>query len=89
MEAEQDGEGIFNIASEAVDRYFQQSAGPKRNVAVLMFDSKGDLRIKGLTNRSAMSDSVGVCGCRSLYTFPSCIEEVVPAVSDAGTMWFP
>lgn len=46
-----------------------------------MFDSKGDLRINGLLNRSAISNGVGVCGSRSLYTFPSCIEEVVPAVS--------
>lgn len=64
-----------------MNRHFQQSTNAKRHVAVLMFDSKGDLRINGLLNRSAMSDGVGVCGSRSLYTFPSCIEEVVPAVS--------
>lgn len=81
LESAQDGDAIFNIASEAVNRYFQQPANSKRHVAVLMLDTKGDLRVNGLINRSAMSDGVGVCGIRSLYTFPSCIEEVVPAVS--------
>lgn len=82
LEASQDGNAIFDTASEAVDTYFRQlSANSKRHVAVLMFDAKGDLKIKGLTNRSAISDGVGVCGSRSLYAFPSFLEEVAPAVS--------
>jgi hypothetical protein len=85
LETARDGAALLDIASAAVDKYFQYfqnlSVNSKRHVAVLMFDAKDDLRIEGLINHSALSNEVGVCGTRSLYTFPSCLEEVVPAVS--------
>ncbi|KAI5842573.1 putative peptidase family-domain-containing protein [Morchella snyderi] len=86
LETARDGAALLNIASAAVDKYFQYfqnlSVNSKRHVAVLMFDAKDDLRIEGLINHSALSNEIGVCGTRSLYTFPSCLEEVVPAFTD-------
>ncbi|KAH0609572.1 uncharacterized protein H6S33_013058 [Morchella sextelata] len=86
LETARDGAALLDIASAAVDKYFQYfqnlSVNSKRHVAVLMFDAKDDLRIEGLINHSALSNEVGVCGTRSLYTFPSCLEEVVPAFTD-------
>ncbi|RPB15214.1 hypothetical protein P167DRAFT_483266 [Morchella conica CCBAS932] len=86
LETARDGAALLDIASAAVDKYFQYfqnlSVNSKRHVAVLMFDAKDDLRIEGLINHSALSNEIGVCGTRSLYTFPSCLEEVVPAFTD-------
>ena len=80
-EASQDVQGIWDIASEAVEDYFGEIApATKRHVAVLVLDAKGELRFGDLINRSAFSNGLGLCGSRSLYTLPSCLEEVVSAV---------
>jgi hypothetical protein len=49
---------------------------------VVVLDAKGDLQLKGIAGHSALNDGLGIIGSRSLYTLPSCIEEVVPAFTD-------
>ncbi|CAZ82654.1 unnamed protein product [Tuber melanosporum] len=84
-EASRDVRGIWDIASEAVEDYFGEIAPvTKRHVAVLILDAKGDLRFGDLMNRSAFSNGMGLCGSRSLYALPSCLEEVVSAFSDCS-----
>ncbi|PWW80677.1 hypothetical protein C7212DRAFT_350072 [Tuber magnatum] len=84
-EASQDVQGIWDIASEAVEDYFGEIApATKRHVAVLILDAKGDLRFGDLINRSAFSNGLGLCGSRSLYTLPSYLEDVVSAFSDCS-----
>ncbi|RPA98889.1 hypothetical protein L873DRAFT_1686008, partial [Choiromyces venosus 120613-1] len=84
-EASQDVQGIWDTASEVVEDYFGETApATKRHVAVLIIDAKGDLRFGDLANRSAFSNGLGLCGSRSLYTLPSCLEEVVSAFSDCS-----
>jgi hypothetical protein len=65
-----------------VDDYFCTFTTAKLYIAVVVLDAKGDLQLKGIAGHSALNDGLGIIGSRSLYTLPSCIEEVVPAFTD-------
>jgi hypothetical protein len=81
LENAQDVDGLWDMASTAIDNYFGQFApATKRYVAVLILDAKGDLRFNDFANRSSFNNGMGVCGSRTLYTLPSYLEEVVSAV---------
>lgn len=61
--------------------YFGPGAA-KRYVAVVLLDAKGDLRFEGISGHSALGDGLGIAGSLSLFTLPSCIEEVGPSFID-------
>ena len=81
LEEAQDGSEMRRLVGEAVKGLFPSSKQAKRYVAALVLDAKGDLQIPGNTSKYALSDGLGIVGSRSLYTLPSCVEEVVPTVS--------
>jgi hypothetical protein len=83
-EAAGDGKTLRRIADNAIDSYFRFNPAEKsrRYFATVFLDARGDLRIKGITTSSALDGGLGIVGSRSLYTLPSCVEEVVPAFSD-------
>lgn len=76
-----DGRTLRAIAKRAIEKHFGDLSPTKRYVAVVFLDATGDLQINGITHHSALDGNIGIIGSRSLYTLPSCIEEVVPAVS--------
>lgn len=81
LEDMQDVDSLWDIISGAVESHFgHEVPAAKRHVAVLILDAKGDLRFKDFVNRSSISNGLGIFGSRSLYTLPSCLEEVVSAV---------
>lgn len=80
LETAQDGQGIRDMVNESLKDLLGSRELPNRHVAVLVFDAKTDLQVPGIVGRSAISDGLGIIGSRSLYTLPSCIEEIVPTV---------
>jgi hypothetical protein len=74
------GAELLKIVQRAVEAHFGRAAVGKRYVGVVVLDARGDLQIEGITHHSALSDGIGMVGSRSLYTLPSCIEEVVSSV---------
>ena len=78
---------LFDIASAAVKSYFQPLAGQKQYVSVLILDSHWDKQAKTITGHAALGGGGGdlqlaIFGSQALQSYPSSIEEVVPAFSD-------
>lgn len=78
---------LFNIAKEAVEGYFKPTPGQKQYVSVLFLDTHFDKSSGTITGHAALGGSVGdlqlaICGSHALQSYPSSIEEVVPAFSD-------
>ncbi|KAI5817035.1 putative peptidase family-domain-containing protein, partial [Pyronema omphalodes] len=83
IEQTENGEALKQLVKQAVDKHLGSGfTAIKRYIAVVLIDAKGHLQFQGLSNQSALNDGLGIIGSRSLYTLPSCIEEVVPALSD-------
>ena len=84
--AERKGE-LFTIAMEAVKGYFKPMPGQKQYVSVLLLDSHWDTQRKTVTGHAALGGGGGeiqlaIFGSHALQSYPACIEEVVPALSD-------
>ncbi|KAG9229746.1 zinc metallo protein-like proteinase [Amylocarpus encephaloides] len=78
---------LFNIATEAVKNYFKSLPGQKQYVSVLILDAHWDKQAQTITGHAALGGGGGdlqlaICGSHALQSYPSCIEEVVPAFSD-------
>ncbi|KAL1982447.1 hypothetical protein VTN96DRAFT_1294 [Rasamsonia emersonii] len=78
---------LFNIAMKAVKDYFRPHADQKRYVAVLLLDSHWDTASQTITGHAALGSSsdnvkMAIFGSHSLQSYPSCLEEVVPAFTD-------
>ncbi|CAG8972904.1 hypothetical protein HYALB_00001324 [Hymenoscyphus albidus] len=78
---------LFSTASEAVKNHFQSLPGQKQYVSVLILDSHWDKEAQMITGHAALGGGGGdlqlaICGSHALQSYPSCIEEVVPAFSD-------
>ncbi|TVY73332.1 putative zinc metalloproteinase [Lachnellula suecica] len=78
---------LFSIASEAVKGYFQPLPGQKQYVSVLLLDAHWDKSTQTITGHAALGGGGGeiqlaVFGSQALQSYPSCIEEVVPAFTD-------
>lgn len=81
MEKSQNGKGLREVIRKAVFSYFGASTA-KRYVAVVLLDAKGDLQFKEISGHSALGDGLGIAGSLSLFTLPSCVEEVGPSFID-------
>jgi len=78
---------LFAIASEAVKDHFKPVPGQKQYVSVLLLDSHWDKSSQTITGHAALGGGGGeiqlaIFGSHALHTYPSSIEEVVPAFSD-------
>merc|ERR1711977_324889 len=78
---------LFSIAMEAVKDYFKPLPGQKQYVSVLLLDSHWDKAHNMITGHAALGGGSGeiqlaVFGSQALQSYPSHIEEVVPAFSD-------
>jgi hypothetical protein len=84
--AKRSGE-LFTIATEAVKDYFKPLPGQKQYCSVLILDAHWDKAAKTITGHAALGGGGGeiqlaIFGSQALQSYPSSIEEVVPAFSD-------
>jgi hypothetical protein len=78
---------LFTIATEAVRDYFKPLPGQKQYVSVLILDAHWDKAAKTITGHAALGGGGGeiqlaIFGSQALQSYPSSIEEVVPAFLD-------
>ena len=78
---------LFTIAMDDVRRHFTPANGQKLYISVLLLDSHWDSQAKTIRGHAALGGGGGdiqlaICGSHSLQSYPSCLEEVVPAFSD-------
>ncbi|KAL9099916.1 MAG: hypothetical protein Q9163_004643 [Psora crenata] len=78
---------LFTIAMDEVRKHFRPDQGQNIYVSVLLLDSHWDARTKTITGHAALGGGSGelhlaVFGSHALQSYPSSIEEVVPAFSD-------
>lgn len=84
--ASQKGE-LYTIAADAIKRYFNIRPGQKQHVAAMIIDSHWDKKAGTITAHAALGGGDGdlalaIFGSHALHSYPSCIEEVVPAFMD-------
>ncbi|KAJ5095366.1 hypothetical protein NUU61_004722 [Penicillium alfredii] len=80
-------DGLFTIAKEAVQQHFRPQPGQKQYVSVLLLDSHWDTEAQTITGHAALGSAgddikMAIFGSHSLQSYPSCLEEVVDALSD-------
>ena len=78
---------LYTVAMKAVKEHFRPVSGQKQYISVLMLDSHWDTKAKTITGHAALGGGSGevqlaIFGSQALQSYPSCIEEVVPAFSD-------
>ena len=78
---------LFTIAKEAVQTHFKPIPGQKQYVAVLLLDTHWDAETKIIRGHAALGGDTGeiklsIFGSHALQSYPSSIEEVVPAFTD-------
>lgn len=78
---------LFAIAMDAVRNYFQPRPGQTRYVSVLLLDTHWDPNAKLVRGHAALGGGgdgiqLAIFGSHALQSYPSSIEEVVPAFSD-------
>lgn len=84
--AKQKGD-LFSIASDAIRKHFNIRPGQKHYVACLLLDAHWDKKAGTITAHAALgggSDDLrlAIFGSHALQSYPSCMEEVVPAFTD-------
>lgn len=82
-----DGGDLFTIAKDAVQDHFKPVAGQKQYVSVLLLDAHWDTAVQTITGHAALGGGagdiqLGIFGSQALQSYPSSLEEVVPAFSD-------
>ncbi|KAL8987366.1 MAG: hypothetical protein Q9177_003415 [Variospora cf. flavescens] len=78
---------LFSIAMEAMRGYFRPTPGQKQYVSVLLLDAHWDTRMKTITGHAALGGGtneiqLAIFGSQALQSYPSCLENVVPAFTD-------
>lgn len=78
---------LYNYAMETVKAHFKTVSGQKHYISLLILDSHWDINAKTITGHAALGGGVGeiqlaIFGSHALQSYPTCIEEVVPALSD-------
>lgn len=78
---------LYTWAGDAVRNYFNPRPGQKLYVSCLYLDSHWDLKHKTITAHAALGGAndpihLAIFGSQALQSYPSAIEEVVPAFSD-------
>ena len=78
---------LYSWAMDDVREYFKPQPGQTHHVAVLLMDSQWDKKTGVIRGHTAVGGgdgtiSLGVFGSHALHSYPSCLEDVVPAFSD-------
>ncbi|KAL8986528.1 MAG: hypothetical protein Q9205_000043 [Flavoplaca limonia] len=78
---------LFSIAMEAMKGHFKPTRDQKQYVSVLLLDAHWDTRSKTVTGHAALGGGsndiqLAIFGSQALQSYPSCLEEVVPAFMD-------
>ncbi len=78
---------LFGIAMEAMKGHFKPTQGQKQYVSVLLLDAHWDTQSKIITGHAALGGGsneiqLAIFGSQALQSYPSCLEEVVPAFTD-------
>ena len=78
---------LFDIAMKAVENHFQPRPGHTRYVSVLLLDTQWDTKLNVVRGHAALGGGNGsiqlaIFGSHALQSYPSCIEDVVPAFTD-------
>ena len=78
---------LFTIASEAIRKYFRLRPSQTQYVAALFLDSHWDPKVGTIRGHAALGGGssdlqLAIFGSQALQSYPSCIEEVVPAFMD-------
>jgi hypothetical protein len=78
---------LYTIALDAVKDYFKPMPGQKQYVSVLLLDAHWDKAAKTITGHAALGGAneplaMAIFGSQALQSYPSCLEEVVPAFTD-------
>jgi hypothetical protein len=84
--AKRSGE-LYTIALDAMKDYFKPLPGQRQYVSVLLLDAHWDKASKTITGHAALGGAndpipMAIFGSQALQSYPSCLEEVVPAFSD-------
>ncbi|KIN00959.1 hypothetical protein OIDMADRAFT_103664 [Oidiodendron maius Zn] len=82
-----DRDGLLGIAAEAVRDYLKPLPGQKHYVTVMLMDAHWDSGANLITGHAALQGNRGelhisIFGSQALQSYPTSIEEVVPAFSD-------
>ncbi|WEW55182.1 hypothetical protein PRK78_000611 [Emydomyces testavorans] len=80
---------LFKIAKAAVSHYFMLKPGQKQYVTALILDShwNGEAQFVNGDDAVGCADddiNLAIFGSHGLHSYPSCIEEVVPAFTDCA-----
>lgn len=78
---------LYAIAAEAIKKHFHMRPGQKQYVAALLLDAHWDPAVGTITGHAALGGTsddlqLAVFGSHALQSYPSCIDEVVPAFMD-------
>lgn len=78
---------LFTIAMDAVRSYFRPMPNQKQYVSLLVLDTHWDPKVGVIRGHAALGGGagelqLGICGSHALQSYPSTIEEVVPAFND-------
>ncbi|KAI4187566.1 MAG: hypothetical protein L6R41_002711 [Letrouitia leprolyta] len=78
---------LFSIAMEAMKDHFKPVRGQKQYVSVLLLDAHWDTAAKTITGHAALGGGsreiqLAIFGSQALQSYPSCLEDVVPAFTD-------
>ncbi|KAK8069309.1 peptidase family-domain-containing protein [Apiospora phragmitis] len=78
---------LYDIAAEAVKDYFKPLPGQKQYVSVLLLDAHWDTTAQTVTGHAALGGNAGdlqlaIFGSHCMHSYPSSMEEVVPAFTD-------
>ena len=78
---------LFTIAMDAVGKHFKHDPGQKQYISVLLLDAHWNTHAKTITGHAALGGGSGdahlaIFGSQALQSYPTSIEEVVPAFSD-------
>lgn len=82
-----DAGGLYGITADAVRDYFKPLPGQKLYVSVLLLDAHWDTSSKTIVGHAALGGQVGdihlgIFGSHCLQSYPTSLEEVVPAFTD-------
>ncbi|KAI1319577.1 putative peptidase family-domain-containing protein [Xylariaceae sp. FL0255] len=79
---------LFDIAGDAVRKYFDMAPGQQRYVAVLILDAHWDAKAKLITGHAALGGTAGnglnlaIFGSHCLQSYPATLGEVMPSLGD-------
>lgn len=78
---------LWSWALDDMVDYFKPEPGVTHNCAVLLLDSHWDTQNQVIRGHAALGGNgrgigLGIFGSHALHTYPSCLEDVVPAMTD-------